>query len=111
MATAMVSVPTVVLSEVACGLEGEEGDVMEGDIVTCSARVVLTRPSHSHTGFHPPIHASSQRYLLFPRGDIPLLSSLERTAPQQLIKLCGGHGTCNHCSWEARRTSENRAIT
>ena len=48
--TSMLSVPAVTLSDVGCGLDGEDGEVMEGDIVTCSARVTLSRPSHSLTG-------------------------------------------------------------
>ena len=54
MVTAMASVPTITLADVSCGLEGEEGDeeedVVEGDVVTCSAHVTLTRPSHAQQG-------------------------------------------------------------
>lgn len=48
--TSLLSIPSVTISEVTCGLEGEEGDVMEGDVVTCTAQVTLSRPSHSQSG-------------------------------------------------------------
>ena len=48
--TCLLSIPTVTLSDVVCGLEGDEGEVMEGDLVTCTVDVTLTRPSHSHSG-------------------------------------------------------------
>ncbi|KAK9789757.1 hypothetical protein WJX73_001047 [Symbiochloris irregularis] len=61
--TALVSVPTVHLQKVTCGLQGEDGvddfDVMEGDVVTCSATVTLTRPSHTMQAFRRPTTGST----------------------------------------------------
>lgn len=49
--TALLSIPVVAVNSAEFLVEGEEGaEVMEEDVVTCSARVLLRRPSHRQTG-------------------------------------------------------------
>lgn len=50
--TSLASIPSVTLSEVKIEVEGEdaEHEIMQGDLVTCSCRVVLTRPNHATSG-------------------------------------------------------------
>ena len=50
--TALQSVPRVSL-DADFSLEGEVGDITQGDVVTCTARVVLQRSSHQHSGALP----------------------------------------------------------
>ena len=49
MHTALEALPTVEV-EADFSLDGETGDIAEGDIVTCTARAVLHRASHQHSG-------------------------------------------------------------
>lgn len=48
--TALMAIPTVHMAA-HCVVDGEESsEIMESDIVTCAARVVLTRHSHMTPG-------------------------------------------------------------
>ena len=51
--TSLMAMPTVHMAA-NCVVDGEESsDIMESDIVTCTARVVLTRHSHLSPGMLP----------------------------------------------------------
>lgn len=51
--TSLMAMPTVHMAA-HCVVDGEESsEIMESDIVTCAARVVLTRHSHLTPGFQP----------------------------------------------------------
>lgn len=47
---ALLSIPIVTATSVSCQVDGEDGEIMEQDIVTCSARLILSRASHVLTG-------------------------------------------------------------
>lgn len=50
--TALASIPVVTIAEAGCGVDGEEPgtDILEQDIVTCSVRLILSRPAHRTAG-------------------------------------------------------------
>ena len=50
VATALAAVPTVKLEDVDFQQEGGEGDIVQGDVITCTAHVTLHRASHAHQG-------------------------------------------------------------
>lgn len=51
-----MAMPTVHMAA-HCVVDGEESsDIMESDIVTCAARVMLTRHSHLTPGMLPIVH-------------------------------------------------------
>ena len=52
MATALAAMPTVKLEDVDFQQEGGEGDIVQGDVITCTAHVTLHRASHAHQGEH-----------------------------------------------------------
>ena len=53
METALSSMPTVTVTA-ACAVDGEpEAQVQAEDVVTCKARVLLSRPSHATHGVSP----------------------------------------------------------
>ncbi|EIE19320.1 hypothetical protein COCSUDRAFT_48909 [Coccomyxa subellipsoidea C-169] len=63
-ATSLLSLPTVTLTDVQLQVEGEADgtQIVETDIVTCSVRVVLSRPSHASPDTQPPKGTSVLAY-------------------------------------------------
>ena len=55
METSLASIPTLVATA-SCLVDGElKSDIYEGDVVTCRAHVLLSRPSHATAGWCNPL--------------------------------------------------------
>lgn len=73
---ALLSTPFITATSLTCQVDGEDGEIMEQDIVTCSARLVLTRASHVLTGPSPsPLTSSHSLQVRSARRKCALLCS------------------------------------
>ena len=102
--TSLHSIPVVSVTAAEFVVEGEEADapVMEGDVVTCSLRLMLSRPAHRQPGelhlpsWHPPAckpahvqwHSIACKASGWPRKTSPLKRGCSLV--QALQDICDG---------------------
>jgi hypothetical protein len=83
----LCAMPSVRMTDVRWGVEGEEGDVRQLDLVTVSARVVLTRLSHSEGGLCARTRPDSQGSFRCPGGGCHGGASPPGGAPRPMVTV------------------------